>query len=60
MAIAAADQRLPLSCAGFIKAAGGILPVDCPGVENVNLSNVIDGHFDYVTKIDDIMHAISL
>lgn len=47
-------------CAGFIKGAGGISPVDCPGVENVNLSNLISGHFDYATKIDEIVDLLQL
>ena len=28
---------------GFIKAAGGLCPVDVPGIENVNLSSIIEG-----------------
>lgn len=46
--------------AGFIKGAGGISPVDCPGVENVNLSNLIAGHFDYATKIQEIVELLHL
>ena len=46
--------------AGFVKAAGGLAPVDCPGVQNVNLSNLVNGHFDYVQKIDEIMEIIAV
>lgn len=47
-------------CAGFVKAAGGLMPVDCPGVENVNLSSLVDGHFDYAQKIDEILQIIDI
>ena len=47
-------------CAGFVKAAGGLMPVDCPGVENVNLSSLVDGHFDYAQKIDEILQIIGV
>lgn len=46
--------------AGFVKTAGGLTPVDCPGVQNVNLSNLVNGHFDYVQKIDEIMEVIAV
>ena len=46
--------------AGFIKAAAGIMPVECPGIENVNLSKLVDGHFDYVEQIDEIMQIIDI
>lgn len=46
--------------AGFIKGAGGISPVDCPGVENVNLSNLISGHFDYAVKMTEIVELLDL
>ena len=45
---------------GFIKAAAGIMPVDCPGIENVNLSSLVDGHFDYVVQIDEIMQIMGV
>lgn len=45
---------------GFVKAAGGLMPVDCPGVENVNLSSLVDGHFDYAQKIDEILQIIGV
>jgi hypothetical protein len=28
---------------GLVKGAGGLCPVDCPGVENVNLTSIITG-----------------
>lgn len=34
--------------------------MDCPGVENVNLSKLVDGHFDYVEQIDEIMQIIDI
>lgn len=27
--------------AGFVKGVGGISPVDCPGVENINMTKII-------------------
>jgi Protein of unknown function (DUF726) len=45
---------------GFIKGAGGISPVDCPGVENVNLSLIISGHFDYAVKMTEIVELLDL
>ena len=52
--------RLSRLVAGFIKGAGGISPVDCPGVENVNLSNLISGHFDYAVKMPEIVELLHL
>jgi Protein of unknown function (DUF726) len=34
--------------------------VDCPGVENVNLSNLISGHFDYAVKMTEIVELLDL
>lgn len=45
---------------GFIRGAGGISPVDCPGVENVNLSKLISGHFDWPAKINEIAELLNL
>lgn len=36
---------------GFIKGAGGLCPVDLPGIENINLTSMIIGHFDYAKKV---------
>lgn len=51
---------VPCAHTGFIKGAGGISPVDCPGVENVNLSNLISGHFDYSARINEILELLDL
>ena len=53
-------KELAAVFAGFIKAAGGIMPVNCAGIENVNLSKLVDGHFDYVQQIDEIMQIIDI
>lgn len=45
---------------GFTRAAGGLGPVNLPGVENVNLTGLIDGHFAYISNIDEIMELINL
>ncbi|KAK9817178.1 hypothetical protein WJX72_010703 [[Myrmecia] bisecta] len=45
---------------GFIKEAGGLCAVNCAGVENVNLTTIIDGHFGYQKKLSEILDLIDL
>ena len=40
--------------------AGGLCPVAVPGIENINLTSIIAGHFDYIRKMDEIMELVSL
>jgi Protein of unknown function (DUF726) len=45
---------------GFIRAAGGLCVVDVPGVENVNLSPIVEGHFDYARKMEEIEDVLGI
>ena len=45
---------------GFIKDAAGLGPVAFPGIENVNLTGLIGGHFDYSEKSGEILDLIDL
>ncbi|KAL4436640.1 hypothetical protein ABPG75_003779 [Micractinium tetrahymenae] len=46
---------------GWMKATAGLVPIeDVPGVENVNLSNLIDGHFGYLEHLEPIMDMLML
>lgn len=47
-----------ISLAWFL--AAGLCPVDCPGVESLNLTSIINGHFDYKRKMNEIMDVIRL
>ena len=46
--------------AGFVKGAGGLCPVDVPGIENINLSSLILGHFDYAKKMAEVLEIIQV
>jgi hypothetical protein len=39
---------------GVSKPAAGLVPVDCPGIENINCSDIVSGHADYIEKLDEI------
>lgn len=49
---------------GWMKATAGLVPIeDVPGVENVNLSNLVDGglgHFAYIDELPAIMDMLLL
>ncbi|GMH38573.1 hypothetical protein BSKO_06457 [Bryopsis sp. KO-2023] len=45
---------------GFIRKAAGLCAVEVPGVENVDLSEVIHGHTEYVSKMEEIMDLLNL
>lgn len=45
---------------GFIKDAAGLCPAPFPGVENVNLTGLIHGHFDYIDKSPEILDLLNL
>jgi hypothetical protein len=38
----------------------GLKPVDVPGIENVDLSEVVDGHSSYLTSLKQILRAVDL
>ena len=46
--------------AGFIKGAGGLCPLNCPGIENINLTSIIAGHFDYISKMEEILELVAI
>lgn len=43
---------------GVSKPAAGLGPVDSPGIENVNCSDIISGHAEYLEKLTDIFTLI--
>lgn len=45
---------------GVSKPAAGLVPVDCPGVENVNCSDIVSGHAEYVEKLDEILQLTGI
>eukprot|EP01035_Chromulina_nebulosa_P019888 gene19888-25843_t len=44
----------------FGSAVSGVEPVPCPGIENIDLSHMIDKHVDYSKNIKEIMEYIDL
>ena len=40
--------------------AAGLAPVEVEGVENVSLSSLVNGHFEYVQRIDEIMECLQV
>ena len=44
----------------FSCEAAGLAAVPCPGVENVNLSSLVAGHFDYMPQLGEIMEVLAL
>lgn len=45
---------------GWALNSAGIGPLDIPGVENANLSSIVQGHLEYKNKIGAIMDALQL
>lgn len=45
---------------GVSKPAAGLVPVDCPGVENINCSDIVSGHAEYVEKLDEILQLTGI
>ena len=46
---------------GWMKATAGLVPIEgVPGVENVNLSSLVEGHFGYLENMDGIIDMLSL
>ena len=45
---------------GFQGEAAGLAPVSCPGVENVNLSSLVGGHFDYLEHGSEVLDVLGL
>lgn len=47
---------------GWVKAAAGLCPVEVPGIENVNLSGVVAGHFEYLEagRMGEVLESMAL
>ena len=45
---------------GFLATPAGLVAVPCPGVENINFSDIIQGHLDYIGHMDDILDMLGL
>lgn len=45
---------------GFVTRAAGCCPVNVPGVENIDLTSLVEGHTDYVAKMDRILAYLKL
>lgn len=45
---------------GIAKPVAGLAPVEVDGVENVSLSSVVKGHFDYIGRLDEILELLQV
>ena len=45
---------------GISKPAAGLVPVDVAGIENVNCSDIVSGHAEYVDKLDEILEVTGM
>jgi hypothetical protein len=45
---------------GVSKPAAGLTPVPVAGIENVNVSDLISGHSDYMDKMTEILSVLSI
>jgi hypothetical protein len=45
---------------GIAKPVAGLAPVEVDGVENVSLSSVVNGHFDYIGRLDEILELLQV
>ncbi|GAB4821221.1 hypothetical protein N2152v2_008267 [Parachlorella kessleri] len=45
---------------GFTKAAAGLCPVEVAGIENVNLTSVVGGHFEYMPQLPEVLDSMGL
>ena len=45
---------------GFARQASGLCPVPCVGVENVNLTALVDGHFSYIPHMAEILDILGV
>ena len=45
---------------GLVSQAGGVLPVDGVGVENVNVSRLITGHNQYMECMEEVLEAVGV
>ena len=45
---------------GISKPAAGLSPIDVAGIENVNCSDIVSGHAEYVDKLDEILEVTGM
>ena len=45
---------------GLVNPAGGLCPVQVPGIENLNLTALIKGHLQYEEKLGEILELVGL
>lgn len=45
---------------GIAKSAAGLAPVEVDGIENVSLTSVVGGHFDYIGGLEEILELLQL
>ena len=46
---------------GWMKATAGLVPIEgVPGLENFNLTNLVEGHFGYIEELPAIMDMLLL
>lgn len=44
----------------MVRHAAGLCPVALPGVENINLSGLIEGHTAYLERMDEVLVALNM
>jgi hypothetical protein len=45
---------------GISKPAAGLVPIDCAGIENINCSEIVSGHAEYLDKLDEILNLCGI
>lgn len=45
---------------GISKPAAGLSPVDVAGIENINCSNIVSGHAEYLEKLDEVLDVCGI
>lgn len=45
---------------GWMKATAGLVPIEIAGVENVNVTNLVEGHFAYLESAETILDMLHL
>lgn len=45
---------------GWMRATAGLVPIEMAGVENVNLTNLVVGHFAYIEEMTTILDMLHL
>ncbi|CAD7701850.1 unnamed protein product [Ostreobium quekettii] len=44
---------------GQLQKAAGLMPVEVAGVENVDLTSVVGGHTDYISKMSEVLKCVN-